>query len=174
MLNKTHRFSVALYLSSTSNHNQLCLRLQVCQVALYLSSTSNHNQSDITTNLTNVALYLSSTSNHNQSDITTNLTNVALYLSSTSNHNVSVALLSWRALRYIFLLHQTTTFLVEGRHAPGLRYIFLLHQTTTPLPQNEWINSCVISFFYIKPQLRNPTTLESKVALYLSSTSNHN
>ena len=56
---------------------------------------------------------------------------VVLYLSSTSNHNCprSSDMTLW------------------------LCYIFLLHQTTTSRPKRASCCSCVISFFYIKPQL---------------------
>ena len=38
----------------------------------------------------------------------------------------------------------------------------------------QWFSSCVISFFYIKPQLILINPLSMAVVLYLSSTSNHN
>ena len=56
---------VALYLSSTSNHNAAHKDVEISQVALYLSSTSNHNSRAERLLATRVALYLSSTSNHN-------------------------------------------------------------------------------------------------------------
>ena len=40
--------------------------------------------------------------------------------------------------------------------------------------KNNDLNCCVISFFYIKPQLEFHTILFKEVVLYLSSTSNHN
>ena len=56
---------------------------------------------------------------------------VALYLSSTSNHNQLELEENYLRLRYIFLLHQTTTWLSVSKNLAWLRYIFLLHQTTT-------------------------------------------
>ena len=98
-----------------------------------------------------------------------------LYLSSTSNHNLARFLASWKELCYIFLLHQTTTpnrllwkdwqlcyiFLLHQTTTgqafimllKRLCYIFLLHQTTTQYTLQNKIRCCVISFFYIKPQL---------------------
>ena len=102
----------------------------VLTVALYLSSTSNHNHRPLTFTRTLVALYLSSTSNHNRYIEQIAAHFVALYLSSTSNHNDGAVAFDACGLRYIFLLHQTTT----SHHAC---YCFI---------------RCVISFFYIKPQ----------------------
>ena len=100
---------------------------------------------------------------------------VVLYLSSTSNHNYSERVFVSVLLCYIFLLHQTTTgfafrrlpfllcyiFLLHqtttlptSRFSRGaLCYIFLLHQTTTEEGKQRDATCCVISFFYIKPQL---------------------
>ena len=77
---------------------------------------------------------------------------VVLYLSSTSNHNLDGFSFAGKSLCYIFLLHQTTT----------VKYANRLHE------------GCVISFFYIKPQLLNRNFVQINVVLYLSSTSNHN
>ena len=102
----------------------------ILRVALYLSSTSNHNARAFAVEGTAVALYLSSTSNHNRSSDARLQRAVALYLSSTSNHNLLRITTLMRTLRYIFLLHQTTTWNISS----------------------TLFNSCVISFFYIKPQ----------------------
>ena len=97
---------------------------------------------------------------------------------------------------YIFLLHQTTTYRERAIKSGVLCYIFLLHQTTTWNKQNDYnlrcvisffyikpqlssqvdsaIKRCVISFFYIKPQLTLTIIYALRVVLYLSSTSNHN
>ena len=123
------------------------------EVALYLSSTSNHNPPKRLSVPQWVALYLSSTSNHNHYLWHPAKRDVALYLSSTSNHNLKYVLYPVLALRYIFLLHQTTTRNRIGNKPKGLRYIFLLHQTTTGRFSISRPPRCVISFFYIKPQL---------------------
>ena len=127
------RYWVALYLSSTSNHNKYAKLVIIAGVALYLSSTSNHNTYEDLSYNAYVALYLSSTSNHNAIAWATNRRLVALYLSSTSNHNSIFIFLSIYKLRYIFLLHQTTTNGNKSQEPAELRYIFLLHQTTTLL-----------------------------------------
>ncbi len=121
-------------------------------VALYLSSTSNHNLTTYRHLARSVALYLSSTSNHNDVRLANLHQTVALYLSSTSNHNPITTRRILRRLRYIFLLHQTTT-----------RQLIILCG-----------RRCVISFFYIKPQRLPRNLFNLSVALYLSSTSNHN
>ena len=99
-----------------------------------------------------VVLYLSSTSNHNQSFPLNFSDLVVLYLSSTSNHNPSVVMIEKNGLCYIFLLHQTTTLGCQNLGGLLLCYIFLLHQTTTRGQSARHYSSCVISFFYIKPQ----------------------
>ena len=99
-----------------------------------------------------VVLYLSSTSNHNARNSPLKKFAVVLYLSSTSNHNPSC----------------------EPKFRNGLCYIFLLHQTTTRILRFCALKSCVISFFYIKPQLCIGFLYMHRVVLYLSSTSNHN
>ena len=126
-----HVKNVALYLSSTSNHNVGTVTGTKLGVALYLSSTSNHNRPVLTLLEVLVALYLSSTSNHNHLLRLVRLRLVALYLSSTSNHNSTMS----------------------AQLSSVLRYIFLLHQTTTTMERKQDFLSCVISFFYIKPQL---------------------
>ena len=80
-----------------------------------------------------IVLYLFSTSNHNSLCLVNNLLSIVLYLFSTSNHNGTLQVLLSSKLSYISFLHQTTT--VIGRF-PLRRY-------------------CLISLFYIKPQLRN-------------------
>ena len=77
-------------------------------------------------------------------------------------------------LYYIFILHQTTTKKLVTITKGKLYYIFILHQTTTatlPVPQPR---CCIISSFYIKPQLAQSTWVNTSVVLYLHSTSNHN
>ena len=141
---------------------------------LYLSSTSNHNLFLKRIYYALVVLYLSSTSNHNRFVVFLQCLHVVLYLSSTSNHNQLRALFRNCGLCYIFLLHQTTTFCRWFRTACWLCYIFLLHQTTTEAGGNFRFEGCVISFFYIKPQLLEMVEATVAVVLYLSSTSNHN
>ena len=165
---------VALYLSSTSNHNSKHPMSAPPMVALYLSSTSNHNLRTLTVCSVIVALYLSSTSNHNTHALILRDLEVALYLSSTSNHNPQMSLTADYVLRYIFLLHQTTTVPITLARLLGCVISFFYIK-----PQPEAVHClrshrCVISFFYIKPQLKILLSIFIAVALYLSSTSNHN
>ena len=77
-------------------------------------------------------------------------------------------------LYYIFILHQTTTIVLPPPQAKQLYYIFILHQTTTGLAAIISLAGCIISSFYIKPQLINEELTQQDVVLYLHSTSNHN
>ena len=77
---------------------------------------------------------------------------IVLYLFSTSNHNI----------------RQIEAGIVQ------LSYISFLHQTTTLLRIIRVLIYCLISLFYIKPQLRLFYTCLSEIVLYLFSTSNHN
>ena len=56
-------------------------------------------------------------------------------------------------LSYIFILHQTTTPVACESSRFLLSYIFILHQTTTIWLSFCRMMSCLISSFYIKPQL---------------------
>ena len=99
---------------------------------------------------------------------------VVLYLHSTSNHNSTQWQPAINWLYYIFILHQTTTKSVHQCIWEVLYYIFILHQTTT-VPILDFLrSSCIISSFYIKPQLAYISYIMPIVVLYLHSTSNHN
>ena len=110
--------------------------LSVCPVVSYLISTSNHNCKNALISQVNVVSYLISTSNHNFCSILSFVAVVVSYLISTSNHN-----------RY-----------ADKRTRTKLCHILFLHQTTTPWCVNNQLVSCVISYFYIKPQ--PPTAIE--------------
>ena len=56
-------------------------------------------------------------------------------------------------LYLIEILHQTTTFSKLRAAAPRLYLIEILHQTTTPAFALMALCSCILSKFYIKPQL---------------------
>ena len=87
---------------------------------------------------------------------------VVLYLHSTSNHNKIEAETNVLGLYYIFILHQTTTFLQVANWLAVLYYIFILHQTTTTAHSIFSLRSCIISSFYIKPQLGRGTERTDK------------
>ena len=79
--------------------------------------------------------------------------NVVSYRNSTSNHNPSAPYTVGTSLYLIEILHQTTTGLVSMKKDLALYLIEILHQTTT-LPLTLPLSlSCILSKFYIKPQL---------------------
>ena len=77
---------------------------------------------------------------------------VVSYRNSTSNHNYATARATTRPLYLIEILHQTTTF----------------------LPASGTYPRCILSKFYIKPQLPMRVSLAVVVVSYRNSTSNHN
>ena len=77
-------------------------------------------------------------------------------------------------LYLIEILHQTTTRRLLCRQAVGLYLIEILHQTTTADCPMKIFVSCILSKFYIKPQLRLPERVVDRVVSYRNSTSNHN
>ena len=117
---------------------------------------------------------------------------VILHQTTTSKMVFSLC----QRLHYIVILHQTTTVGYIQIQQIKLHYIVILHQTTTrkrvlPLPKSCIISlfyikpqlkyetedgqvCCIISLFYIKPQHINYWNLCTLVALYRYSTSNHN
>ena len=121
-----------------------------------------------------VVLYLTSTSNHNCRKFAPLRDAVVLYLTSTSNHNAYRVIILTSLLCYILLLHRTTTAWKKDYFTSALCYILLLHRTTTVEHDEASEVGCVISYFYIEPQLSNLRNIGKKVVLYLTSTSNHN
>ena len=101
------------------------------EVVSYRNSTSNHNSRRMGSAKPTVVSYRNSTSNHNPSAPSIVGVFVVSYRNSTSNHNnlVDAVRIFW--LYLIEILHQTTTF-----------------RTATSID-----NSCILSKFYIKPQL---------------------
>ena len=77
---------------------------------------------------------------------------VVSYRNSTSNHNCLTWYIAYRRL-----------YLIE-----------ILHQTTTDLRLWTKIQSCILSKFYIKPQLKTMSPRPLTVVSYRNSTSNHN
>ena len=101
-------------------------------------------------------LYLSSTSNHNLLDYLGYQFVVVLYLSSTSNHNSRSSNRFTKRLCYIFLLHQTTTITERKRVSSSCVISFFYIKPQHKKDISIFAPGCVISFFYIKPQLKNP------------------
>ena len=121
---------------------------------------------------------------------------VVSYRNSTSNHNSDDVGEDCVKLYLIEILHQTTTVNVNTTTLHPLYLIEILHQTTTRRKSCEWLSCCILSKFYIKPQLISmivsslPCCILSKfyikpqqplasecfcgVVSYRNSTSNHN
>ena len=89
-------------------------------------------QSGCSLTSTYVVSYRNSTSNHNRLRLRTSLLRVVSYRNSTSNHNDKQGKDAVYELYLIEILHQTTTLEVSFRSTWG----------------------CILSKFYIKPQLR--------------------
>ena len=131
------------------------LRLErelACCVVSYRNSTSNHNSRAASSISAGVVSYRNSTSNHNSLTTRYDSRGVVSYRNSTSNHNKRVANSLDRALYLIEILHQTTT-------KENVLYIY---------------RSCILSKFYIKPQLSTLPMSSCAVVSYRNSTSNHN
>ena len=121
-------------------------------VVSYRNSTSNHNFFSQCYGNLEVVSYRNSTSNHNGSVDVLPGRPVVSYRNSTSNHNVWLAKATHKRLYLIEILHQTTT----------------LSLTMFGFP------SCILSKFYIKPQLAIHPAADLFVVSYRNSTSNHN
>ena len=100
-----------------------------------------------------VVSYRNSTSNHNEKPIMFTIKRLYLIeiLHQTTTH--SVASFFAAALYLIEILHQTTTRSMRASSGVWLYLIEILHQTTTPSVFVIPIVSCILSKFYIKPQL---------------------
>ena len=109
-------------------------------------------------NLLYVVSYRNSTSNHNMSHWRATSQGVVSYRNSTSNHNYATARATTRPLYLIEILHQTTTDCSPCGRFRGLYLIEILHQTTTLLLVLIVSVCCILSKFYIKPQLNNRRT----------------
>ena len=77
-------------------------------------------------------------------------------------------------MSHISFLHQTTTAGLASFIRSVLSHISFLHQTTTLAACKVKVTHCLISLFYIKPQLRRCHASISSIVSYLFSTSNHN
>ena len=99
---------------------------------------------------------------------------VVSYRNSTSNHNSSFKVSLSLKLYLIEILHQTTTCSAPMPFTMSciLSKFYIkpqLNAVRMPKP-----NSCILSKFYIKPQLLVPDTVFVEVVSYRNSTSNHN
>ena len=121
-----------------------------------------------------VVSYRNSTSNHNHYRGFRAAPGVVSYRNSTSNHNVFGAARIASRLYLIEILHQTTTQNLATATADLLYLIEILHQTTTSLSALPPGSRCILSKFYIKPQLLACYLGSHFVVSYRNSTSNHN
>ena len=165
---------VVSYRNSTSNHNLRQRTLPPSGVVSYRNSTSNHN--DVRSNPLAVPLYLIEILHQTttvrlavdcldrcilskfyikpqQLPYLLRVPVVVSYRNSTSNHNSKAIRRYSETLYLIEILHQTTTASAIGWLARELYLIEILHQTTTPRREISVSNSCILSKFYIKPQL---------------------
>ena len=170
----TVNIPVVSYRNSTSNHNNGTDKIVAGQVVSYRNSTSNHNAS--TPQTRSLLLYLieilhQTTTSHllstaficcilskfyikPQQRVRHKLGHsVVSYRNSTSNHNQPKYHFKWKTLYLIEILHQTTTKSGSKSKVKTLYLIEILHQTTTRAI--EWVlrMCCILSKFYIKPQL---------------------
>ena len=121
-----------------------------------------------------VVSYRNSTSNHNCRCLQPG--NSPLYLIEILHQTTTIAdsLLFCYRLYLIEILHQTTTWVRLWGQRLSLYLIEILHQTTTLRRQrNDWFG-CILSKFYIKPQLLARAVVVIVVVSYRNSTSNHN
>ena len=121
-----------------------------------------------------VVSYRNSTSNHNI--ITLRSVSITLYLIEILHQTTTmfVAILLLSRLYLIEILHQTTTSRTTMLHRLKLYLIEILHQTTTIRRSFYSVDSCILSKFYIKPQLSTLPMSSCAVVSYRNSTSNHN
>ena len=172
--NSHSRSSVVSYRNSTSNHNYPGeYRFQPAVVS-YRNSTSNHNSGLNASLLVVVVSYRNSTSNHNPRPSVLVPQSVVSYRNSTSNHNPAEIVPAARELYLIEILHQTTThdrrFWFPNRCILSKFYI----KPQLRLERELTRCSCILSKFYIKPQLIGILVIELLVVSYRNSTSNHN
>ena len=99
---------------------------------------------------------------------------IVSYRLSTSNHNSLCAFLSAKTLYLIVFLHQTTTLPACKLCCYRLYLIVFLHQTTTAKRAALIRLNCILSSFYIKPQLLIGRNVRPGIVSYRLSTSNHN
>ena len=121
-----------------------------------------------------VVSYRNSTSNHNFVHSPAHEVEVVSYRNSTSNHNQGTASNFGEVLYLIEILHQTTTCLVVIFDKSGciLSKFYIKPQLLGVLLCYGC--SCILSKFYIKPQPSRLHEFSCRVVSYRNSTSNHN
>ena len=122
---------VVSYRNSTSNHNTAAVsswdeKLYLIEILHQTTTPRNRKRTSI------VVSYRNSTSNHNKPFTLIEVGGVVSYRNSTSNHNL----------------------VRPSRLTSSLYLIEILHQTTTTSSIIRFVLRCILSKFYIKPQLR--------------------
>ena len=143
-------------------------------VVSYRNSTSNHNFTPCADCQRIVVSYRNSTSNHNTITASKNGYPVVSYRNSTSNHNLKPYDVWVSELYLIEILHQTTTWVLLGIRGSSciLSKFYIKPQLSTTPPKRK--SSCILSKFYIKPQRQRLAKQIRRVVSYRNSTSNHN
>ena len=145
---------VVSYRNSTSNHNYKWAVQLRRGVVSYRNSTSNHNATAVRSKSSQVVSYRNSTSNHNKSLISMLQSEVVSYRNSTSNHNWQLRWVISKVLYLIEILHQTTTTTqVDSTNKSCILSKFYIKPQLDHL-QPRVARSCILSKFYIKPQRR--------------------
>ena len=187
---------VVSYRNSTSNHNREQALARYDSVVSYRNSTSNHN--GVLELRSAVLLYLIEILHQTTTEGLVWLLRYVLYLIEILHQTTTemVAYISFILLYLIEILHQTTTifyklaqrlllYLIEILHQTTtskrsmtifarLYLIEILHQTTTRSSMPFFKSCCILSKFYIKPQLWLVPLRLRGVVSYRNSTSNHN
>ena len=149
-------FSTSCILSKFYIKPQLPVALlRYVVVVSYRNSTSNHNSGTTTPNSALVVSYRNSTSHHTQNTRSIGRSIVVSYRNSTSNHNPESILKIDFSLYLIEILHQTTT---EGERYAEFASCILSKFYIKPQLTGRTLNGfdgCILSKFYIKPQLRH-------------------
>ena len=143
-------------------------------IALYLFSTSNHNQSLAYAYATQIALYLFSTSNHNLPEL---VEIIGLLLYTSFLHQTTTLSLFRSCCHHCFIplfyIKPQRSGRMAGREADCFIPLFYIKPQHIRVEYFCFLN-CFIPLFYIKPQLCVSVCQRTKIALYLFSTSNHN
>ena len=137
---------------------------------LHQTTTSSHSVTEI------LKLYLIEILHQTTTNSLEFLLRIRLYLIEILHQTTTYRSMSslFRPLYLIEILHQTTTNR-NFRLFPLLLYLIeILHQTTTRFCILFPVYRCILSKFYIKPQLFERHPVETFVVSYRNSTSNHN
>ena len=165
---------VVSYRNSTSNHNLPADYVTTAVVVSYRNSTSNHNST--IPQLAIASLYLIEILHQTTTIVPDEELVAELYLIEILHQTTTVqpASNAFVALYLIEILHQTTTWDCLPKRGKWLYLIEILHQTTTRKGIIEAYLGCILSKFYIKPQLASQSNWPILVVSYRNSTSNHN